>query len=122
MINEVNNATCSICGKPYHLCQSCKDTISLNPWKLHTDTADHYVIYQIIHGYSTGVYSKEIARDKLKNANLTDLNSFRNNIQSVISEIMQKDKIDNKIEVEDEVIDIYESIPIKNNKNRKNRK
>ena len=89
-----NNALCSICGKGYYKCLSCKDSMSLSPWKIHTDTSEHYKVYQIIHGYSTGVYDKEEARLKLQMVDLSDLNSFRKHIKSLIKDIL--DDTDNK--------------------------
>lgn len=86
-----NNATCRICGKPYHLCASCKDFNILYPWKLHTDTAEHYKIYQIIHGYSTGIYNKSEAKERLENVDLSDLKTLRENIQAIINEIIKSD-------------------------------
>ena len=86
------NATCSICGKEYQMCISCKDEISLNPWKRHTDTSEHYKIYQIIHGYSTGVYNKSEAKSKFNNVDLSDLESLRDNIKSIINDIMSVDE------------------------------
>lgn len=88
---EKINATCAICGKGYHLCISCKDMISLTPWKKHTDTSEHYKIYQIIHGYSTKVYTKAEAKDKLKKVDLSDFDTLRDNIKSVITDIMDAD-------------------------------
>lgn len=85
------NATCAICGNGYHLCVSCKDMISLTPWKKHTDTSEHYKIYQIIHGYSTKVYTKAEAKDKLKKVDLSDFDMLRDNIKSVITDIMGTD-------------------------------
>lgn len=87
---ENNNATCSICGKGYHACLSCRDSIQLAPWKVHTDTAEHYKIFQIIRGFSTGVYDKSEARDKLKNVDLSDLNELRPNIRKIIRDIMKE--------------------------------
>lgn len=88
---EKINATCAICGKGYHLCMSCKDMISLTPWKKHTDTSEHYKIYQIIHGYSTKVYTKAEAKDKLKKVDLSDFDTLRDNIKAVITDIMDAD-------------------------------
>lgn len=92
---EKNNATCSICGKSYHTCLSCKDLITLSPWKIHTDTSEHYKIYQILHGYSTGVYSKDEAKSKLQMVDLSDLDSFREHIKSVIKDILKDTEIEN---------------------------
>ena len=61
-----NNSNCAICGKPYHLCLSCKDKMQAEPWKKHTDTSEHFKIYQIIRGYNTGIYTKAEASEKLK--------------------------------------------------------
>lgn len=89
---EKINATCSICGKGYHLCMSCHDMMSLTPWKKHTDTAEHYKIYQILHGYSTGVYTKAEARAKFRNVDLSDFDSLRDGIKATITSIMGVNK------------------------------
>ena len=83
-----NNAFCSICGKPYHMCMSCKSESSPTPWKMYTDTSEHYKIYQIIHGYNVGIYSKEEAREKFSNVDLSDLNELRDNIKKIIMDIL----------------------------------
>lgn len=99
-MTDKNNATCKICGNPYYLCLSCRDSINLSPWKVHTDTAEHYKIYQILRGYSTKVYTKEEARDKLKNVDLRDLESFKEPIKLRIKEILKEKKIELEIESE----------------------
>lgn len=83
-----NNSVCSICGKGYYMCLSCKDSMALSPWKIHTDTSEHYKVYQILHGYSTGVFNKEEARLKLQMVDLSDLDSFREHIKSLIKNIL----------------------------------
>ena len=87
---EKNNATCSICGKGYYKCISCKDMASLNPWKRYTDTSEHYKLYQVLHGYSTGVYNKEEAKSKLQMIDLSDFDSLRDNIKNIINDIMSE--------------------------------
>ena len=87
-----NNATCAICGKGYYLCLSCRDMMSVSPWKKHTDTSEHYKIYQIIQGYSTGVYTKEEACEKLDTVDLSDFNSLKDNIKDVINDIKKAKK------------------------------
>lgn len=89
-MKEKNNATCSICGKGYYKCNSCKDMMSLNPWKRHTDTSEHFKIYQVIHGYSTGVYTKHEAMIKLQIIDLSDFDSLRDNIKGIINDIMSE--------------------------------
>lgn len=99
---EKNNAFCSICGRGYYMCKSCRDTVELNPWKLHTDTSEHFQIYQIIHGYSVGVYDKAEANAKLKNVDLSELASFRDNIKTVIKDILNYQK---EQRVEQKIVD-----------------
>lgn len=89
---EKNNAYCTICGKPYYVCMSCLDTMRLSPWKIHTDTAEHFKVSQIVHGVSTNVYTKDEAKAKLKNINLSDMNTFRPHIKKIIEDILREDK------------------------------
>ena len=89
---EKNNAKCSICDSDYYLCLSCKDALSLHPWRVHTCNASHYQVYQIIRGYNTNVYTKDEARTKLKNVNLDDLNTFRPHIKKIIKDILKEEK------------------------------
>ena len=99
---EKINATCSICGKGYHKCLSCQDKMAATPWKMYTDTPEHYKIYQVINGLSIGVYTKEEAKAKLQNIDLSDLNELRDNIKKIIKDVMKEDKqiVVEKVEVE----------------------
>ena len=87
-----NNSTCSICGKEYYACLSCHDSIKANPWKVYTDTAEHYKIFQIVRGLSTKVYTKEEAKAKLKNINLNDIESFRPHIKQIIEDVLREEE------------------------------
>ena len=100
-----NNAVCSICGKEYHVCLSCHDSIKVNPWKVFTDTSEHYKVFQVVRGLSTKVYTKEEARDKLKNINLEDLESYMPNIKKTIKDVLKEEEHVVKIieEVEESV-------------------
>lgn len=91
-MTEKNNAYCSICGNPYYVCMSCLDSMRLSPWKIHTDTSEHFKIYQIIHGYTSNVYNKDEARTKLKNVNLDDMEAFKPHIKQIIEDILKEDK------------------------------
>lgn len=92
MMAEKNNSTCSICGTKYYACLSCHDSIQLTPWKVHTDTSEHFKVFQIVRGFNTGVYSKDEAKEKFKNVDLSDLNTFRPHIKSIIEEILKEEK------------------------------
>ena len=99
-MKEKINSYCSICGKGYHLCLPCNHTKELYPWKIYTDTSEHYKIYQILHGYSTEIFSKDEAKARLQKVDLSDLEELRDDIKAKIKDIMdisQKSKINKKV-------------------------
>ena len=114
---EKSNATCSICGKRYHKCLSCKDKMRVEPWKMYTCSSAHYQVYQVLRGYNTGMYTKEEAKSKLQNIDLSDLNNFQESKQKIIKEIMKEDKkIAKTVEpiVEEATEDVVETVEVSN--------
>lgn len=91
-MGEQNNATCSICGNPYHLCLSCKDSMKLHPWKTHCCSPDCYKTFQVVKGYNTGVYTKEEFKSKLKNIDLSNLENYKENIKVLIKDTLKEEK------------------------------
>ncbi|MEY8352601.1 hypothetical protein AALB39_04500 [Lachnospiraceae bacterium 54-53] len=91
-----NNAKCSICGKRYHLCLNCSNTKTFTPWRSITDTIECYKIFLIIRDYTNKYISKVEARSQLENYDLSELDSFEDNIRSVINEIFVEDKPNKK--------------------------
>ena len=90
---ENNNATCSICGRKYYACFSCKEAMDLHPWKLHCCSVDCYKAFQTIRGFSTGVYNKEEFKSKLKNLDLSDLDNYREHIKALIKDALKENEI-----------------------------
>lgn len=86
------NATCAICGKPYRMCYSCKKNDRTLVWKRFCDTPEHYKIYQLVHGYTTGLYTKSEAKRKLKNIDTSDIDELRSHIRDILMDIMGSDK------------------------------
>lgn len=91
---EKINASCSICGKGYHKCLSCKDKMAASPWKMYCCSSEHYKVYQVLHGFNVGVYTKDEAKEKLQSINLSDLSEFRDSRRQLIKSIMKEDKKD----------------------------
>lgn len=56
---------------------------------MYTDTSEHYKIFQIIHGYSIGVYDKTEIKDKLQNVDLSDLETLIDGIKNLIKDILE---------------------------------
>ena len=85
------NATCDICGKKYHICSSCKEVKSFTPWRTVTDTMQHYIIFLALSEY-TKTKDKEKAKEELSKCDLSELDTFNENIKTVIKEIMAEEK------------------------------
>ena len=85
------NATCDICGKKYHVCNSCKEVKSFTPWRTVTDTMQHYLIFLALSEY-TKTKDKEKVKEELSKCDLSELDTFNENIKTVIKEIMAEEK------------------------------
>ena len=112
MSNTTNklNAKCAICGTPYHMCMSCGKDKGL-VWKRFCDTPEHYKIYQVVHGYTTGLYTKAEADKKLKNIDTSDIDELRPNIREILVGIMGNDKkVEPVVEGEAEPVDVEASV------------
>ena len=82
-----NNAICDICGKPYHVCQTCKEITYFKQRRTVTDTFPHYMIFLAISDY-TRTKDKQKAKEALSKCDLTDLENFNKDIKKVIHEII----------------------------------
>ena len=100
---EKNNATCKICGKPYYACMSCADSMKAHPWKAFTDTANCYKVFQVVRGLSTGVYTKDEAKEKFKNIDLSDLEGYREHIKTLIKDVLKEDKVEVVVEATEKI-------------------
>ena len=85
------NATCDICGKKYYVCNSCKEVKSFTPWRTVTDTMQHYIIFLALSEY-TKTKDKEKAKEELSKCDLSELDTFNENIKSATKEIMKEKK------------------------------
>ena len=85
------NATCDICGKTYYVCNSCKEVKSFTPWRTVTDTMQHYLIFLALSEY-TKTKDKEKAKEELSKCDLSELDTFNENIKTAIKEIMAEGK------------------------------
>ena len=97
-MSETINSKCVVCGKGYHLCVSCKDAMKLRPYRVLTDTSEHYKIFQIIKAYNEGIYSKNDARKALSNIDISDKDTFVESVRNKINEILADDKTTAKVE------------------------
>lgn len=66
--------------------------MKLQPWKIFTDTAEHYKVFQIVRGYNIGVYTKDEFKSKLKNIDLSDLEDYVEDVKVLINDALKEDK------------------------------
>lgn len=117
------NATCAICGKPYNMCYSCDKKNAQLIWKRFCCCPEHYKIYQVVHGYTTGLYTKAEADKKLKNIDTSDIDELRENIREILVGIMGNDKkVEPVVEDKAESVDVEESSVEPSMKARRTRK
>lgn len=110
MTNKLN-AKCAICGKPYHMCYSCDKKNAQLVWKRFCCCPEHYKIYQLVHGYTTGLYTKSEAKRKLKNIDTSDIDELRPNIREILVGIMGNDKkVEPVVEDKAESVDAEASV------------
>ena len=83
------------------MCQSCSEVTKFKPWRTVTDTFEHYMVFLALSNYHHNGNVEE-ARKALSSCDLTDYESYNENIKSVIDEIM-KDKQEAAIDNEDAV-------------------
>lgn len=100
MADNSINAFCTICGKGYHVCNTCLEQKTFKPWRTVVDSIEHYKIYLAIHEYTISK-DKDVAKKELSHCDLSDLESFKPEIKNVIKEIMKETKktkiVSNKI-------------------------
>lgn len=92
-MSEELNAICDICGKPYHACNSCKDMTSFTPWRIITDTMEHYKVFVAVSDY-TRTGSREQAKEDLSHCDLSDFDTFRDEVKKVIKEILAEEIVE----------------------------
>ena len=90
-MSEKFNATCAICGKSYKICRTCQEIESFTPWRTVTDTLQHYAIFLALSEY-TKTKDKERAKNELATCDLSELDTFNENIKTAIKEIMAEGK------------------------------
>lgn len=87
-MSDTINAYCKICGKGYHMCLVCKDYARMHPWQADTENAEHFKIFQILKGHTTGLYTKAEARERLMQLDLSEKETFIDRVKTHIDEIV----------------------------------
>ena len=71
----------------------------MKPWKVLTDTPEHYKVHQVISGYRGGIYTKDEAKIALENIDIKDKNTYLDSVKKILDEIL---KVEKPVEVKTE--------------------
>ena len=67
--------------------------MNLHPWKAFCCSPSHFQVSQVVRGFSTGIYNKEEFKSKLQNVDLSDLDSYKGHIKTLIKDALKEDEI-----------------------------
>lgn len=93
---NLDTAVCTICGKTYKTCLSCKHLDVTKPWRSITDTVDCYKLFLILSQYNNKHINKEDARKQLEGVSF-NRKDLKKSVQSQIEEIMSSNESSKKI-------------------------
>lgn len=82
------NATCKICGKKYHVCGDCKSQKTITPWRNVVDSVNCWKIYYALVNYTNGSTNADDTKEILSRCDLSELDSFKDNIKKTINKLM----------------------------------
>lgn len=117
-----NKRKCLMCETEYKYCPYCRDYDQQPRWKTTFDREECKNVYDILAGYYSGHYPKDIAKEKLLNVNINGI-AFNETVKKQINEVMQvsaeelKD-VHDAVDESDEVMDGIKNIQpvLKNDK------
>lgn len=90
-MNKKENHWCIVCGKGYYSCDTCNEIKNFTPWRVLTDTIEHFTIYTILKDYNNGYISKEEAKELLEKCDLSEQDTFKESAKKVLSRIFTEE-------------------------------
>lgn len=84
---------CRVCGNKYKVCSSCENVRKRTPWRVITDTAQHYQVWLAVNQYQSGLITKQEAQEVLKRSGVSkkDIKTFIPSVRALIQEINKTD-------------------------------
>lgn len=86
-MSKTDMAVCTICGRNYKTCLSCKNLNITKPWRSITDTVECYKIFLAVSQYNNGYISKDEAKRQLEEISF-NIEDLKESVQAKIAEIM----------------------------------
>lgn len=112
-MSEKINHWCILCGKGYHACDSCNEIKTYSPWRTLTDTIEHFKIFIVLKDFHNKIISKEEAKAKLSEYDLSEKDSFKDSAKNVLNEIFCEESMSDIVEIKTSTDD-SETIEIAN--------
>lgn len=81
---------CHLCGKEYKYCNTCEEDKYAPVWKSTFHSENCAKIFKCAVDFGVSLITKEEAKSILLECDLTDKESFREDVQNAISEIMKE--------------------------------
>lgn len=102
-----NNKNCIICGTAYSYCPNCGADRKKPSWYAIFDSENCNNIYEILTNYRDGVYTAEVAYEKIKTCDLSKLNDegFNSGAKKQIEEILAYKEKENFVEPTVEIVE-----------------
>lgn len=85
-MSKKNIHTCILCGKEYKYCPSCD--YNLPAWKSIYDKEDCMTIFEVTRDYEHNLLTKEQAKEKIKDCDVSDKDNFFGNKKTLVEEIL----------------------------------
>lgn len=80
--------TCFCCGKTYKYCPNCEDDQNSETWHFMFDSENCKIIFDALQKYSCGDISKEKCAKILNSCDLSEKDSFHENILADINSVL----------------------------------
>ena len=96
------NATCVLCGKKYHRCDTCekmKNTFA--SWRILTDSIEHFKLFDLLRDYGLGKVKKNDLLKELKNFDLSDVDTWLNESNKrLVKDLLKENEKENTRKIE----------------------
>lgn len=89
---------CYLCGTKYKFCSTCDEDRYAPAWKHSFHSEDCAKIFQCCVDYNMSLISKDEAQNILLGCDLSNKESFREDAQETIANILAEDKSEPKLE------------------------
>lgn len=87
------NRVCFTCGKKHSYCPTCYDDMSLETWHIMFDNENCKNIFNIINQYFYKHITVDEAITQLEQCDLTNIDTFNEDIQKEIKDILEQKKV-----------------------------